>query len=196
MPVILWTDALLILLLATLGAYVLHVSRSPQLRRSWREVVHSRAAMASAVVLATFMLVAVLDSIQLHPPVAATTTETGRAAEQHYSAEMISALDWLLAPLRQRVEKTYSAPFATHAFAMESMELADGRVARGYPRLRYGGAHLANPESKYRDIAVLALRATLVSILLWSLMCAVVAGALARRSDDGFFAAAGRMLRG
>ena len=194
MLVILWTDALLLLLLVTLGGYLLYAVRSPQLRRSWREVAQSRAAMASAVVLAAFMAVAVLDSIHFHPSV--TAADTDPPAAKRYSAELISALDWVLAPLRQRVEKTYSAPFAAHAFSMESVELEDGRLVRDYPRLRYGGAHLENLADKYSDIALLGLRATLVSLLIWALVFAVVTFAITRRRDDKFLVTAVRMASG
>jgi peptide/nickel transport system permease protein len=56
-----------------------------------------------------------------------------------------SALDALLTPLREKVEKTYSAPFATHLYAKETMTGPDGREVRDFPRLKHGGAHLGDP---------------------------------------------------
>ena len=52
-------------------------------------------------------------------------------------------LDLALSPLRLQVEKTYSAPFATRAYAREAIEQPDGTVVRENPRLRWAGAHLA-----------------------------------------------------
>jgi peptide/nickel transport system permease protein len=73
-------------------------------------------AMAAATVLGVFVLVGLLDSLHYRARLDAKPGEPVR-----YAVEVNSALDALLADLRQRGEKTYSAPLATHLYAKEAM---------------------------------------------------------------------------
>jgi hypothetical protein len=68
-----------------------------------------------------------------------------------YSPEVLSLLDVLAKDIKSRNEKTYSAPLAAHLYAKESVEMPNGGVGRDYPRLKYGGAHLANPQGRNGD---------------------------------------------
>ena len=40
---------------------------------------------------------------------------------------------------------SYSLPLGTHGFSKESLVDAQGQVQRDFPRLQFGGAHLADP---------------------------------------------------
>lgn len=140
LPVILWTDALVFLLLAGVCAFVWSVRRHPHLRAPWQRVARDPLAMAAAVVLSAFCLVALLDSLHYRPAL-----PPGPGGAVHYAPEMKSLLDRILRPLAERQEKSYSAPFATHLLAKENLTLPDGRQVRDHPRLLYGGAHLADP---------------------------------------------------
>jgi peptide/nickel transport system permease protein len=193
MPVLLWTDVLIFLLLALgLGFFWLARGRE-HLRAPWGLVVRSRVGMAALVVLGCYSAIGLLDSLHYHP-----------ALEQHqaggdtaYSNEVVSVLDWLLTPLRERQEKTYSAPFATHLYAKETIELPDGRQIRGYPRLTYGGSHLADPErDRAADIAKTWLLGAGEALLAWLLTAAVLVGWLARRSRARFREQVNQVLRG
>src|SRR5574343_234277 len=64
-----------------------------------------------------------------------------------YSVQVLSVLDLLATPLRTRLEKTYSAPFATRLYAKESIEMAGGGTQRDFPRLKHGGSHLGGDEA-------------------------------------------------
>ncbi len=166
MPVILWTDALIFLLLAVGAAAVWWIRQRPHLLLPWQRVARSSVGMVSLLVLSLFILVGVLDS--LHYRAALPDKSNGRTM---YSSEVLSAFDALVSGLRTRVEKTYSAPLAAYLFAKESIELPDGRVIRDYPRLKYGGAHLADPEHELaRDVAVRALLGALDGLLLGALL--------------------------
>ncbi len=140
MPVVLWTDLLVWLLMAALVGAVLLIRRQPHLRAPWGRVARDPMAMAAALVLAAYTAIALLDSLHYRealPP--------GPQGEVHYAPEVKSVLDRLLAPLVERQEKSYSAPFATHAFARETLTGPDGQTIRDFPRLIHGGAHLADP---------------------------------------------------
>lgn len=191
MPVLLLTDAFVFLLLGLLLAYGLYAARHEHLRAPWRRVVESRVGLVSLVVLGGYVFLGLLDTIHFHPrlepgPAAATSASTSahpdrpdRAGEVTYSPEVLSLLDLWLAPLRERQEKTYSAPFATHLQAMETRRLADGSSQRDYPRLRHGGAHLVDPEAERgHDIALTLLSGMAKGLVLWGLVVALLATAL------------------
>jgi peptide/nickel transport system permease protein len=164
-PVILWTDALLWLLAAVAAGYLWHCARHPHLAAPWRRVVKSRAAVVSLAVLAGYGALGFADSLhfRLALPAAAAGGPTA------YSAEVLSVLDLALAHLRRSGETTYSAPLATRLFTREELRLPDGRLAREYPRLRYGGAQLGDEADEGADIARRVLAGLGGAALAWAL---------------------------
>jgi len=187
MPVrieLLWSDVLVWLLVAGVVWLVLHTRRRPHLSAPWVKVGRSASGMAAATVLAAFVLIGLLDSVHYRT---ALPPQDGRPA---WSTELRSLLDRVLEPLRASREKTYSAPFATHLFAKETVRLPDGGEGRVYPRLRHGGAHLADPEAdRWRDIAVKSLRGLSAALLLWFAATLGVCAAVARKNEAGIDAA-------
>jgi len=153
MPVLLTTDILILLLVAVVTGFAWYARRQPHLREPWRRVLQSRMGMASLVVLLAFIVTGLLDT--LHFREALPDNAQLPSHEQHYSVEVLSVLDVLLSDMRTHVEKTYSAPFATHLFTKETIELPGGGVVREYPRLQWGGAHLEDPA---RDLLADVLR--------------------------------------
>ena len=198
MPVILWTDALIFLLLAVTVAFGLYAARREHLRAPWRSVARSRVGAATLVVIAFYVVIGLLDSLHFHPRIeaaAAAGAETAdRAADQpakaRYSTQVLSVLDLWLTPLRERQEKTFSAPFATHSFVKEAIEQPDGSVVRDYPRLEYGGAHLKNPDNRPWDIALTTLYGLVEGLIVWTLLAAGLIWLLARRRGESFEQAA------
>ena len=128
----------------------------------------------------------------------ASTVTAGQPAhpgEVTYSPEVLSLLDLWLAPLRDSQEKTYSAPFATHLQAMETLRLADGSSQRGYPRLRHGGAHLVDPAAdRGPDIALTLLAGMGKGLILWGLVVMLLARALPWRHWRAGFLTLGLIL--
>ena len=171
MPVLLWTDALVFLLVAGLVGFVLVVRRHEHLRAPWQRVARDPVAMVAAVILAAFAFVAVLDSLHYREALPPGPASEGRGGgEVHYAPELKSVLDRLLQPLIERQEKSYSAPFATHLMAKETMTLADGSTLRDYPRLKHGGAHLKDPADKVTDIAWRGLAGAALGLAAWGLL--------------------------
>ncbi len=164
MPVFLWTDILIFLLLAAVTAFVLYARRREHLRAPWRQVGRSRVAMASLVVLGLYVVIGLLDSMHYRP----SLPSSGEGKHAGYSTEVLSVFDRLVMHLRRMQEKTYSAPFATHLFVKETVETADGAVERLYPRLRFGGRHLADPlRDRSADILATASKAAVGGLALW-----------------------------
>ncbi len=164
MPVILWSDALVFLLLAAGISMTIYVRQRVHLMLPWQCVARSRVAMVSLLVLSLFVTVGLLDT--LHFRVALSQQDNGSTI---YAPEVLSAFDKLVEPLRSHTEKTYSAPFALTLFAKESITDAQGRVMRDYPRLRYGGAHLADSSERGADVAWRAVLGMCAGLLIAAL---------------------------
>lgn len=183
MPVLLWTDALVFLLVAALCVFAWTCSRSETLRQGWSRVAASGVGMASSVVLAAFVSVGLLDSIHFRPALK-TVGEGGKVA---HSVDVLSVLDVLVAPLRERRERTYSEPLAAVAFQKETVQLPDGSQARAFPRLLHGGAHLADPEAgRIADIAKRTATGLLLGLLAAALFSAAGVALIARARRAGF----------
>lgn len=163
MLILFWTDALFFLLLFVLAILAWRSRKWEHLRRPWRKVARSKSAMVSAVILAAYLGVAVLDSIHFYPD--------GESGER-FRTEPISLLDWWLTPLRTHPEKTYSAPLATHSYAKELVRLPGGGSRWDYPRLVFGGAHLQEPEREWlSDVVETGLSGAALGFGLGALAC-------------------------
>lgn len=177
-PVILMTDALLYLLVVITVLAIFYIRSKEHLIAPWRQVARSRLGMASAVLLSFYVVVGLVDSIHFREPIDNAVADNG---EQHYSVEALSLLDVVLAPLRERVEVTYSAPFATHSYSKESVELEDGTKSRDYVRLQYGGAHLEDPADRTADIVKYAVMAFILAVIIGLIVTFLLTQVYARK---------------
>jgi len=176
--VFLWTDVLIFVLTAVVVMFIFYARSKPHIRAPWRRVFTGKVGVASVVVLLAFVLFGLLDSLHYRLPLEAN----GDSDEIHYAGEVLSALDTLVGPLKTQVEKTYSAPFATHLFTMETIEQADGSKVRDYPRLKYGGRDLDDPAGdRISDILQRSLRAVIETLLVGAVFLLLMATWLARR---------------
>jgi peptide/nickel transport system permease protein len=147
--------------------YFLYVRRQPHLLLPWRRVTQSAYGMSALVVLAVFVVIGLTDCLHYRPRL----ENKGGKGEAVYSTEVLSVLDAMAASLREHRERTYSAPFATRAFARETLETPgpDGkpRQVREYPRLAWGGRHLQNEADRSRDVLSRALVGLALAALVW-----------------------------
>ena len=134
--VILWTDALIYILVFSVLGLVIYLRGKAHIKRPLQKIARNKVGMGSLVVLFFFVQIGFLDSIHFKP------TDTK-------SNEIISLLDYWATPLRAHGEKTYSAPFATTLYRKEIILLPDGTTQWNYPRLEFGGRYLDNPETQY-----------------------------------------------
>ncbi len=144
--VVLWTDALVFLLLAVVAGLVWTIRRQEHLRAPWGAVAQRPMAMAAALVLAVFVAIGLLDSLHYRERLPDSSADAPQ-----YSVEVLSVFDALVGELRTQKEKTYSAPLAMQLYAKEFVE-RDGVTVRDYPRLVHGGAHLADAAARQPDI--------------------------------------------
>ena len=175
--VYLWTDRLLFVLIVGVVFLTAYIRRKEHLRQPWLQVFRQRRAMVAMVVLCSFVIIGLLDSLHYRKPLPATDTQ-----QVHYSVKVFSLLDHLLTSMRKHEEKSYSAPFATHLFAKQTITLPNGEQMRTYPRLKHGGAHLEQPELQRKtDIAMKAVYGVGLGIGITLLFVAVLMFWLARR---------------
>jgi peptide/nickel transport system permease protein len=152
--VVLWTDALLYALVASLILLVIYTRRQEHLRRPWRKITSSTTGMAALTVLLGFSAIGLMDSVHF----------------RLQDGQVLSLFDLWAAPLKLHTERTYSAPLATHLYVREYQTLPDGSKAWIYPRLQYGGAHLKDLNEKWRDIAKRSLLGGIKGLGVWLLV--------------------------
>ena len=183
LPFPLFTDVLLWLLAAAVALYAWYCSRRPHLAAPWKRVFQAKAAMVCSMVLLLFVVIGLLDSFHYRPRL-----QGGNG----YSPEVLSVLDLGLSHLRQRRERTYSAPLATRLYAKEQMVI-DGRTVRDFPRLAHGGAHLESEADHARDIAA-RIGLGLVCAALAAVVLGLIVKRLQRRRPGVPWRAAGATL--
>src|SRR5215213_2814958 len=180
------TDFLVWLLVVAVAGFAWYCARRPHLAAPWARVFRSRAAVASAVFLAFYLGIGLLDSLHYRP---ALPTKDAQAPAV-YGVEVRSLLDTALASLRGRSERTYSAPLATRLFQKEQVEQPDGKSVRDFPRLVYGGAHLNDEGDAAKDIALRTLAGLGVGLIVWLLFFTITRKSLRRRWPEVPWAAA------
>ncbi len=193
-PVFLLTDIMIFGLLLGIVGFFLYAMRKPHLRQPWRQVVRSKAGVISMIVLSVYIGIAILDSLHFHPIV---DKRSGQLDAVQYSSEVLSVFDQILSELRHSTEKTYSAPFAAHLYAKETVRLSDGTKQRIYPRLSWGGAHLGNPRGeKATDIFKLALIGVIKAIIVWVTLLILLCACLSIRNQQAFVKTVLAMISG
>ncbi|RZI83291.1 MAG: ABC transporter permease [Rubrivivax sp.] len=149
--VMLWTDAAVWLLVASLLAYAVAVVRQANLSANWRKVFRDAPALSSAMLLCLCLLITLADSVHYRLPLPSVAGTKGGAVA--HDTRTRSLLDAALASLIESREVTYSRPLAYVSFTKQTVTQA-GRTERVAPRLKHGGAHLADPASEWAgDVA-------------------------------------------
>lgn len=165
-----WFQNTVTLLLMAGGALLL---RQMWGRAYWRQaavaVAQHRLARLSGIVLCLYALIALCDSIgwrsPLRHPETGALQRTERDGRLLYDSGL-SVLDRLLTPLRQRKEKTYSAPLATVQYQAETVLQADGTLQRQYPPLRFPRQHLLGTDRIGVDVLYQSCKSIRTALIL------------------------------
>ncbi|MEL6710194.1 MAG: ABC transporter permease [Pseudomonadota bacterium] len=147
-PVILATDALIYVLVLVIAGFVVYARRQPHLLAPWQQVSRRPVAMGAWMIIVLYLIIGLSDTLHFR-----LADGQDGAGQTRYATQVVSLLDVMTRSLQERREKTYSAPFATHLYSKETIDLPDGSQQRSYPPLRHGGQHLANPSDRMWDIA-------------------------------------------
>lgn len=137
--VVLWTDALIYLLILATVFLALYFRNKTHIKRPLQLLGRSPTAMVSLALLLFFLIIGLLDSVHYK-------------STRSPSNDIVSLLDDIAQPLRERNEKTYSAPFAIYLYSKEMLVQDDGTTRWDYPRLKFGGSYLSNPQDHIGDI--------------------------------------------
>ena len=191
--VLLWTDVVLYAMLLLLAWYAWRVRVNPNLRANWARVARDPAALCAGIVLALFALVTLVDSVHFRRALVPSADAPAGSAT-FYATSTESLLDTVLARQVQMRESGYSEPLAYLGFNMQALE-RNGKPVRDFPRLAFGGAHLASPADWAGDVrlraftglaagAAVALLATLLVAWLNRAQHGGVTGALKDISID------------
>jgi len=185
--VLLWTDVVLYLMLAALVWYGWRIRVNANLRANWLKVARDPAALCAGIVMALFALVTLADSVHfrraLPPPPGAPAS-----AQTFYATTTESLLDVLLARQIAMRETGYSEPLAYLGLQKEPIE-RDGQQLRDFPRLKFGGAHLADPQAQWAGDVAARAAAGAAGGLVVAALAALATAALLRRSHGGIAAA-------
>ena len=181
--VLLWTDVVLYVMFAVLIWYALRVRANANLRANWWKVLRDPAAFSAGIVLALFALVTAADSLHfrraLPPP-----PEAPAGAKTFYATSTESVLDVLMARQIAMRETGYSDPLAYLGLTKEPLE-RDGQPVRDFPRLKFGGAHLADPAAQRNGDVILRAALGVFGGLAFTALAALGAAALLRRTHGG-----------
>ena len=163
-----WPNLITILLLLVLGGIFWGLSRRAYWRLAWREITSRRLAAVSGVILALYLLVAVLDSVGWRSPLIDAATGEPRRSPQTGEivyAPPLTLLDRLLTPLRTRKEFSYSAPLATHQYGSQN-ENGESGVQRVHPPLAHPRSHLFGTDRIGNDVLYLAIKSIRTGIII------------------------------
>jgi len=174
--VVLWTDAVIFLVLAAAIFYAWKVARTPHLAATWRKAFSGAPGTVAATVLGLFVLIGVADSLHYRPLL---KSEPG--ASDAYAPETRSLLDKLLGHIAEGKERSYSAPLAYVAHEKEAVTV-NGVATRIYPRLINAGTHLRDPENEWAgDVAMRAMIGAVLGFAGIAALAIAVVALAARR---------------
>ena len=166
--VFLWTDVVLYAMLLVLAWYGWRIKTKANLRANWVKVARDPAALCAGIVMALFALVTLIDSVHFRralPPAAGAAA----GAPTFYATSTESLLDALMSRQIEMRETNYSQPLAYVGFNKEAIE-RDGKPARDYPRLKFAGSHLADPQTQWvGDVMFRTLSGAVGGLLLAAL---------------------------
>lgn len=160
---ILWSDALIFLLVVALGLFFLQLRKNPHTRAHWSQVFSSPLGMVTFTLILVYVGVALLDSLHFRralPPVPGATQQV------FYENKATSVLDMILGGMGDRYERTYSAPFALKSFEKQNMKDSQGRPFRDFPVLEFAGTHLEHSEDRAADIVLKSLQALFIGLII------------------------------
>lgn len=157
----------LILLLGGIRAG-LRMRRSAVWRRAIAEVARRRLAAVSFWIVAAYAAVALLDSVGWRPVARDAAGDIVRAADGAIvrDARGLTALDWILTPLRTAREKTYSRPFADRQFTAEFARTESDGMVRDHPPLAHPHRHPMGTDRVGEDVMYQAFKGVRTGIIL------------------------------
>ena len=158
----LWTDILVWVLMFALTLWGVNISKSSQVKRQWNNIFKSKIAIMSAIVLLFYLLFTLLDSVHFKFKAQTDSIQTP------YQGKIVSLLDVVFSHNLTNVERTYSAPFATHEYAKSIVVNEDGITKQVNLSLKYISNEISIlKESLWAIFVGLLIGAVLIASHMW-----------------------------
>ena len=192
-----YQNIIVIALLVGAAWLLRYASQQEYWRNAARQIRGNRLAMVCLFILSGYLLIGVLDSIGWRDPLIRRTDQTLTRNESGavvYKPRALTLLDRLCTRLRERTEKTYSAPLATHLYAKSTLQTPDGGTVRDYPPLEHPRSHLLGTDKVGSDVFYRALKGIRTGLIIggfttliavpFAIFFGVIAGYFGGRIDD------------
>lgn len=157
---ILWSDYMIYALVILLLVLIVRTINNQQAQTYWYKVYSKPMRLISMIVLSTFIVIGLLDSIHYRPKL----ESTDQIHKIQYSNHVRSVLDWILSPISQ-VEASYSEPFATHLLGATLSKNTDGNIVWITPALEH---------VKPTNILLSVSKTIVLMLTLWVVITATV----------------------
>ena len=178
------TDLVLLALVLSATGLVVYGRRREHYRQAWAQFRSRRLPMICGGLVMLYCIVGLLDSVHFQLRAYADgVAQVADGGEPVYEPEVLSLVDLACVQLRQQTEKTFSAPFAVYQFTKETSTDANGVTSRHFPRLEFGGRHLADPDDRLSDIINLGGRGLAVGLLVAIVIVCLTTGISAWRGS-------------
>lgn len=170
-------NSITIAIVAIVAVVAVVLSRREYWRLAAKEVWHRRMAMVSFGILLLYALVAVLDSVGWRRPI--IDKDTGKAALHPVTGKVMmdngaSALDYILAPIASKEEKSFSAPLAKECFVGIAGKDENGHGVRVRQALNHPRAHLLGTDVIGKDVLVMSLKSIRTGLIIGFLTTLIV----------------------
>lgn len=169
-----YSNAIVATMLFSFVVVAWRLSKRPYWRLAARETMKRRIAVVSFGILCVYVTIALLDSIGHYKPVLDRNGEPIIANDGKPVEIGESILDYLLTPLREAKETTYSSPFADKQFTSEITLLESGVPAQIHPALKHPGRHFLGTDKTGEDVLYQAFKAIRTGMILGLLTTAIV----------------------
>ncbi|WP_202978332.1 ABC transporter permease [Thiomicrorhabdus sediminis] len=140
MPSFYWTDIMLWALFGLLLVAIKQILADKQKRQQWRQVFSSKTAMAAAIVLVVYFMVALADSIHFNVETQSSAQNAAQTTIQ------MTPLDMVFSHLIVKTERTYSAPFASHEYSRSIVYDEQGQVSQQFLPLQHVADYFSNDD--------------------------------------------------
>ncbi len=190
-------DCIVIGLIITLFGIGRKLAKRDYWRLAFRQVFQRRSAKICFIILCSYTIIAVIDSVGFHPPLRdqeGNIQKNSNTENIIYDPVGLSFLDVILTPLRTSKEKTYSAPLASRQFTKETVLDEYGATTRSYPDLNHPRKHLMGTDRVGNDVLYLALKGirtgmiiggfTTLIVIPFAMFFGIIAGYFGGRIDD------------
>lgn len=158
----LWTDIAFLFVLIVGTSLIVWSLRQAPMRSAMRMAFSKPLAACSGLVLCFFLITGILDSI--HMAWDAPITDDPAESKVHGTV-----LDYMLSPLGQFYEKTYSRPLALDLASKET-RMISGKVVQFYPRLHYMPRTMLTGADRDAFVLSMLLKATIWSLFFVSIL--------------------------